>query len=196
MTRSILPDIMYLRECFEYQPETGILAWRYRPLAHFIHNPEPERRWKIWNSNEAFREAGSAQKYTGGKIYRSIRLNDTPLLGHRLIWKLVTSQEPPFIIDHRDGDGLNNRWSNLRAATERQNRFNSLGRERKIDSLPKGVFWLHDGPRYRASITLNRKNIHLGCFSTAEEAHKAYRDAATLHHKEFTNFGRVKAGHD
>lgn len=53
----------------------------------------------------------------------------------------------------------------------------------------KGVCRHKKNNNFVASIGVDNKNIHLGCFSTAEEAHAAYCEAATKLFGAFANFG-------
>ena len=51
MVRRTLPEQSYLRECFNYDPVTGLLRWRERPRAHFRR----ELDWKGWTKRYAGR---------------------------------------------------------------------------------------------------------------------------------------------
>lgn len=98
---------------------------------------------------------------------------------HRVILKL---DDPKIKVDHRDGDGLNNRRSNLRLATSRQNNQNavksSMSPYRGIQQVPSG--------NWQASIRDNfGTSIYLGTFREDYEAAKAYDEAAKKFHKEF-----------
>jgi hypothetical protein len=87
-------------------------------------------------------------------------------------------------VDHSDGNGLNNRRSNLRVASRAQNIRNAKKR-RDNKSGAKGVW---QDPRYgtwQASITVNRKRVHLGSFRSLDAAAAAYAEASKLHHGEF-----------
>lgn len=94
----------------------------------------------------------------------------TTVFMHSLItgWRLV---------DHVNGNGLDNRRSNLRPATPSQNQANRSTR-RDSSSGFKGVYWYTDRQLWRARITANRKVRSLGYFRTAEAAARAYDEAA------------------
>ena len=86
------------------------------------------------------------------------------------------------VVDHRNHDTLDNRKSNLRICTHKDNSRNAFqirGRE-----LPKGVKRASKN-RYSARICANGKEIHLGCFLTVDEASLAYKKAAQKAYGEF-----------
>lgn len=138
------------------------------------------------------RNSGRARK---GCIARTLRpdgyikifLNGKSHLAHRLAWFYVYGTWPSEL-DHKNGVRSDNRIENLREATRGQNNGNSLGwaQERRRHKLPRGVYHYAQCPgRYRAQIVVNRKQIHLGCFSSIEAAEKAYKKAAHQHFREF-----------
>jgi hypothetical protein len=88
------------------------------------------------------------------------------------------------IIDHMDGNGLNNSRSNLRAATNAQN-LQNRGKQKNNTSGIKGVSWDKARSKWAAEIRSQGKRYHLGRFDTKEEAAEAYRKAAKKLHKEF-----------
>jgi hypothetical protein len=98
---------------------------------------------------------------------------------HRIIWKMVTGDDPRnMLIDHKDLDGANNRWSNLRLATHQENQWNKKVYGKR-SGLPKGVHYNKKRAKpYRAQIVL-------GSFETAEEAERAYLTAAARLHGPF-----------
>lgn len=96
---------------------------------------------------------------------------------HRLIMDPATGMD----VDHINGDGLDNRRSNLRVVTRSQNLQNSRPRK-GTRSRFKGVDWVRYGvagqTRWRARITVNRRSIHLGHFQDEQAAADAYDAAA------------------
>jgi hypothetical protein len=100
---------------------------------------------------------------------------------HRVITAAAHSTE----VDHRDGDGLNNRReSNLRVTIHAMNQCNQrVGRANK--SGFKGVSWASRDKRWRAQIQFNGQNIGLGHFKDKEAAHAAYVEASKKYHGEF-----------
>lgn len=86
---------------------------------------------------------------------------------HRLIMGAINNQE----IDHINGDGLDNRHSNLRYCTRTQNNANRKQIQSKTSKF-KGVHL--DANRWRAEITYKNKRYRLGRFNTQEEAANAY----------------------
>jgi hypothetical protein len=87
-------------------------------------------------------------------------------------------------VDHIDGDGLNNRRSNLRLATSSENKWNR-GRLSTNTSGYKGVSWHNGAKRWQASIRVAYRLIYLGAFQTPEDAHAAYCEAAARLHGDF-----------
>lgn len=66
----------YLKECLEYNIETGIFIWKTRPLNHFKNS----HGCNIWNSKFSGKVTGSIT----GSGYILIRINDTAYYAHRL----------------------------------------------------------------------------------------------------------------
>lgn len=99
------------------------------------------------------------------------------LIAHKLLanYKLV---------DHVDGNGLNNTKANLRSATGRQNSWN---RGLRSDSTTgyKGVRFIEDRNAYSARIQVDGKRLYLGYFKNPIDAAKAYDDAARQYFGEF-----------
>lgn len=103
---------------------------------------------------------------------------------HRVAWLLMTGAWPTKEIDHRDHDGLNNRWVNLREATSSQNKMNQRKGTLSLSGI-RGVFLDKRDGRWFARVTVNGRHHHLGRFSSKEQAAIAYADAAPRLHGEF-----------
>lgn len=89
-------------------------------------------------------------------------------------------------IDHKDGNGLNNRRDNLRPATQSQQTANCSKRTNVLTaSRFKGVS--KSGERFYAYVRINGKRKHLGTYSTEAEAALAYDEAAKKHFGEFAS---------
>lgn len=106
-------------------------------------------------------------------------------LVHRLIF-LYHKGFMPAEIDHEDGNPLNNKINNLRAATHFQNMANVKKPITNTSGL-KGVCWHKREQKWRAQINVNNKKMYLGSFASREQAHEAYKAAALHHFKEFAN---------
>jgi hypothetical protein len=103
------------------------------------------------------------------------------LVVERMLGRSLTGAD---VIDHIDGDGLNNRRANLRLCTTSQNGANR-GKQSNNTSGFKGVSWHKASNRWRATINVNGKHKHIGNFETPEAAYKAYCEAAAYYFGEF-----------
>lgn len=167
------PDAAYLHECFLYNPETGALTWKHRPLNHFPH----AQAQSDWNKRFPGQEAGSSD----GQYIR-VGINNARYRAHRVIWVMVTGKWPKYI-DHKNLNGLDNRLSNLREATFSENRWNT--NRPYVRELPRGVYRNYRGARFGARIAINGEEIYLGSFDTPEEAHAAWCEVAREKRGEF-----------
>lgn len=129
------------------------------------------------------KEAGGAREGHHGKSYWVVKINRLPYRRAHLILTVKSGAWPKDQVDHKDGDSLNDRSSNLRAATQLQNAWNHKGRARRI-LLPMGVRYTALG-RYQARIGVRKRMRHLGTFSTIKEAVAAYRRARRKFFGEF-----------
>lgn len=91
-------------------------------------------------------------------------------------------------VDHRDGDGLNNRRANLRRASPLQNMWNRR-KHKPGSSRFKGVIW--EKGAWRARITVKGRLRHLGRFVSETEAAFAYDSEAKKHFGEFARLNFV-----
>jgi len=89
-----------------------------------------------------------------------------------LLHRLITGAAADMAVDHINHDGLDNRRANLRVVSLQENNTNTT-LMRTNQSGYKGVS-RHVCGKYRASLQIKRKHIHLGLFDTAESAARAY----------------------
>lgn len=107
--------------------------------------------------------------------YARININSKKLTLHRFLMK---AREGVFV-DHINGNKLDNRRSNLRFCSKSQNGMNRpKPLWKKAPSVFKGVGWLKKNKRWRATIQLNGKQTHIGCFDSDISAARAYDIAA------------------
>lgn len=113
---------------------------------------------------------------TGGsaatkKAYLRIIFEKRNIYVHRLIWVYMTGKNPEYI-DHIDGNGLNNKWENLRSVSHRINLKNQKVHSTNT-SGHTGVCYRKDSGKWRARIMVDDKMISLGDFSDKEAAIQA-----------------------
>lgn len=158
----------YVRSLFIYDPDSGQLWWRISRTNRF--------------------PAGTLVKgvHRGqtGYLRQYVSIDWERYLVHRIIWLYVYGTLPPDKeIDHIDGNGLNNRITNLRLAERFENCANHGRRVGR--SGYRGVQFHAGG--YTASIGFNGTYHYLGRFKTGEEASRAYEAARDRLHKEYAS---------
>lgn len=150
-----------LRERLHYDPETGIFTWKI-----------------IRSLRSVGKEAGNHS----AAGYRFIWLKEGQFQTHRLAWFYVYGEWPDGEIDHINYVRDDNRIANLRVATPRQNLAHRPATGgRKL----KGITRHPDQKRWIAQIRDGGKNVNLGSFATAEEAHAVYVARSIQVHGEF-----------
>jgi hypothetical protein len=160
-----------VRAILSYDPETGAFTWRARP------------------SVRAGRRAGRVVP----DGYVKIEHDGRSYFAHRLAWLYVYGDWPEAYVDHINGIRSDNRICNLRKANLSQNNAHRRGAE--CNGGLRGASFHKSVGRWRARIRNGGKEIELGYFDTAEEAHAAYRNASLKLHGEFSVFDAALQSH-
>lgn len=157
-------DREYLKSVLHYDLETGIFRWlvtRGRFAAPGVIAGTKTKK-------------GDIRIVIDGRAYRA----------HRLAWLYVTGSWPKDQIDHADLDNENNRWGNIREASNGQNGANKHRYESNRSGY-KGVHYVRRLSKYVAQIKHQKQVIHLGCFEDPAMAHAAYVVKAVELHGDF-----------
>jgi hypothetical protein len=176
-----LPDVEYLNECFDYDTDTGMLTWKYRPRHHFPNS----------NTYLSFKQfAGRQVTHTNNKGYYCVVMAGKNYLAHRVIWKILHGLDPEGGIDHKDGNPLNNKPDNLRMATQSQNMGNTAARRSNGTGF-RNVHLDNDRGTYRIRVyDKNRKKIIYRRCVTLERAIEIAKELNYLVYGEFSGYKR------
>ena len=141
-----------------------------------------DRSWVLHKDRYA-----ATQVFADGKHYR------------RLLQHVVMGIEPgslkgtKTVLDHINGDGLDNRRSNLRLISFTDNLRNTTVRAGNISGF-KGVSYRKDNNKWRSAISVNYKKIRLGDFDTPEEAALRYDQEARIYHGDKGRYNFPREG--
>jgi len=107
-----------------------------------------------------------------------------------LLHRLITECKKEFVIDHINGNGLDNRKKNLRMCLQKENMRNQKTNSRNTSGY-KGVYYRKDRKKWTAQIRVNKRHKFLGYFDNKIDAAKSYNRASILYHKEFSKLNNV-----
>lgn len=180
------PTQKYLKECLDYNTETGVFTWKVRPLNHF----KSKVLFKRWNTRYSCKIAGSEYKNCTKK-YIQIVINNKHYVAHRLAWIFANCAiDRTLEIDHINGSGLDNSMLNLRLVDRLENKKN-VRLQSNNKSGTSGVSFYTPRNKWRARIQVESVGIHLGYFNSYEEACDA-RKNAECKFKFHKNHGSVR----
>lgn len=167
----------------------GDLFWKKRCRSEF----KSDKSWRSTNTCHAGKIAGA--KVTGPRSvteYRQFELFGRAYKCHRVVWEMHNGEIPSgLIVDHIDGNGMNNKIENLRLVNSIDSMHNKPMQKNCISGV-MGVCWHKPAKKWQARINHKKQRIDLGRFDSFEEAVKARKAAEVLYgyHK---NHGRGHA---
>lgn len=168
-----------LRSLLRYEPETGHLFWKERPVSMFKdHGGRYSAEWccKTFNQKHAGKRALTAltdRGYCAGGILGRV------YAAHRVAWALHHGSWPSdgLEVDHINRDRQDNRIDNLRLASKTQNGHNKVMRRERSPYI--GVTWHGPTEKWVAKVAKDRVVHRLGSFTDIELAARA-RDRKAL----------------
>lgn len=125
--------------------------------------------------------------YAGTNIYCKVTKTCSTKNMHRMILK-----SPQKHIDHKDGNGLNNRRNNLRRCNRSQNLSNRKVLQKNNTVGFKGVYYESSSNKYRVMIGVKRVRLSGGRFKNPIDAAKMYNQLALKHHGEFARLNTIQ----
>lgn len=131
------------------------------------------------------RHIGQRADKLSGNGYRVIRILGRVYPAHRVAWMYVYGRWPSDLIDHINGNPVDNRISNLRECTSTQNQANARPRKDNASGY-KGVFFCKISKKWIAYLDCNGSRINLGRFKEKSTAIEARAQAEIAHFGEFT----------
>lgn len=154
-----IPTQQQLMDLLHYDPEAGV----------FTHK---QTRGK----GKEGEVAGGLNRYG----YIDIRLMNRLFKAHQLAFLYMTGSfpEPPLTVDHINGCRTDNRWCNLRLATQQEQTWNRTAHKNNKSGL-MGAWPCKTTGRWQSLLTDGKSRKWLGRFDTAQEAHEAWIKMAT-----------------
>lgn len=163
-----------LKEKLHYDKDTGVFTWLD------VKSNGKKMRGKV---------AGYANKDGYVKIGLTLEDKFYVYLAHRLVWLYEHGEFPNGHLDHINHDRDDNRITNLRMATHRENMRNQSMSSNNTTGH-SGVSFQKSRGKYCAYVCVDYKKIHLGLFENIEDAAKAAREARE-HYGFHVNHGQT-----
>lgn len=162
MTKKDLPSPELLRKLLRYEPDTGKLFWKERPVDMF----KTIKSANSWNTRYSGKEALAADNghgYLKGSIFRKTTK------AHRVAWAMYHGEWPNGDIDHINGIKDDNRIENLRDVNALENLKNRALFSNNTSGY-NGVYWCKSMRKWQAYININGERKRLGYFDSIENA--------------------------
>lgn len=161
----------YIKSVLEYNPHTGVFIW-------------------IKPGHLRIGETAGTLNYSKGKPYISISIGIRQIQIHRIAFLYMLGNFPKNTVDHINGNGVDNRWENLRDVTQSENNRNMrLPANNKSGCI--GVHWCKRAGKWFARIMHGEKRISLGYHLNIEDAIEARR-AANIKYGYHENHGSLR----
>jgi len=145
------------------------------------------RKYKTMVDDDLYNELNKFDWHIDGQGYSVRNLNG---MNYQMHNQIMGAKEG-FIVDHKDGNPLNNQKVNLRFATRQQNMFNKKSSKNSYSKF-KGVSYHIGQKKFVAKAVLNKKSFWLGSFNSELEAAEAYNNFAIEHHGEFARLNKIE----
>lgn len=152
-----------LKKLLHYDPETGV----------FIRKVSTAKRMKIG-------DVAGWITLSNGKSYIRMSISYKPYLAHRLAWLYMTGRFPSGEIDHINGNGLDNRFNNIREVLPQINMMNKRVYASNKSGI-SGVYWHNRDHVWSSSISINNTRVNLGCFDNIFDAACARKSAEFIY---------------
>tara|TARA_Y100000593_G_scaffold75007_1_gene138248 strand:- start:1888 stop:2391 length:504 start_codon:yes stop_codon:yes gene_type:complete len=153
-------DFDVLNKYLNYLPKTGIFIWKKRGIPSF-------------DSKFAGKQAGTEHVSTTGRRSIKIKIEGKSYYAHRIAWVLMTGDWPEGVVDHKDQNSMNNRWTNLRDVSQAINMKN-----RKMPSSNKtGIPNCYFCTRTNKYVVKVAPFGYIGSFTNKKDAEKESRAA-------------------
>lgn len=136
--------------------------------------------WKVCRQNIRIGDCVGCLNNTG---YMRTKINGKNYLVHRIIY-LWHHGVLPNILDHINGNPIDNRIENLREATNRQNQYNSKLRRDNTSGI-KGVNWKKSSQKWQVRVRIGTTRKTIGAFKDLELAELVSIEAQHKYYKEF-----------
>jgi len=105
---------------------------------------------------------------------------------------IVMGEKNGLVVDHKNGDKLDNRRESLRLVTRGKNNVNRAAIKRSTPSAYKGVYYHKASHKWYSKIGHDHTLTHLGYFDNEIDAAKAYNSAALKYHKEYARLNKIE----